>query len=203
MDDPLHTIPSILETLSVVEREVGDFFGSLDASEIGLRVGDAWTPAQHLDHLNIAVSAAARAYTVSPWLLQLRFGRAHASRTYDDLRNAYRARLASGGGASGRYVPQRDDGGNEDPIVRRTLLLSRWYRVNARLQEGIGKWREVSMDRVRVPHPLLGRLTMRELAFFTIYHNRHHIDATKRRLPRFSSVAGEVPRGGSHDDRGW
>lgn len=180
-------LPSILEELDRVEREVGEFFGSLDAQEFVLRIGDAWTPGQHLDHLNIAASAAARAYTVSPWLLQLRFGRARASRSFDDLREAYRARLARGGGATGRYVPQRSDADDEDPIVQRTVLLSRWHRVTERFRAGVRAWRETSLDRARVPHPLLGRITMRELAFFTIFHSRHHIEAAKRRLPRFNT----------------
>jgi len=177
-----HDLPSIIDALASVEREVGDFFGSLEADEFVLRVGDAWSAAQHLDHLNIATSAAARAYTVSPWLLQLRFGRAlRPSRSYDALTEEYRARIARGGRASGRFVPQRDDASTSDPIVRRTVLLSRWYRVNQRLQSGIRGWKEVSLDRARVPHPLLGRITARELAY------RHHIMAAKRRLPRFSA----------------
>ncbi len=179
-------LPTILDALADVEREVGEFFGSLEADELVLRVADAWNAAQHLDHLNIAVSAAARAYTVSPWLLQLRFGRGRRpSRSYSALREEYRARLARGGKASGRYVPQRDDASTTDTIVRRTVLLSRWYRVNERLRSAVRGWKEVSLDRARVPHPLLGRITMRELAFFTIYHGRHHVVSAGRRLPRF------------------
>src|SRR5690606_20208473 len=161
--------------LDRVEREVDEFFGSLEAEEFVLRIGEAWTPAQHLDHLNIATSAAARAYSVSPWLLQLRFGRARASRHFAEPPRACQARL--GGGASGRFVPERDAPAAADPIVRRTMLLSRWHRVNERFRSGIRTWRETTLDRARVPHPLLGRLTMRELAFFTIYHARHHIGA--------------------------
>lgn len=180
-------LPQIFEMLTAAEREVGDFFGSLDADEIVLRVGDAWTPAEHLDHLSIATSAAAKPFAISPWLLQLRFGRARRpSRSYDALRADYRARLAQGGRATGRYVPQPDAMPTEDAIVRRTMLLSRWYRVNARLQNRIRTWKETALDRARVPHPLLGRLTMRELALWTVYHDRHHIEAAKRRLPRFN-----------------
>lgn len=186
VQDVPRDLPSIIDALASVEREVGDFFGSLEADEFVLRAGDAWSPAEHLDHLNIATSAASRAYTSSPWLLQLRFGRARRpSRSYEALTEEYRGRLAGGGKASGRFVPQREDASTTDPIVRRTVLLSRWYRVNERLQSGIRGWREVSLDRARVPHPLLGRITARELAFFTIYHGRHHITAAKRRLPRF------------------
>ncbi|MGH7444229.1 MAG: DinB family protein, partial [Longimicrobiales bacterium] len=129
-------------------------------------------------------------FAAPSWLLQLRFGRERRpSRSYDALRADYRARLAQGGRATGRYVPQPDTTTTEDALVRRTMLLSRWYRVNERLQNGIRTWSENALDRARVPHPLLGRITMRELAFFTVYHDGHHIEAAKRRLPRFNPTA--------------
>lgn len=173
----------ILELLATAERDVGDYFGSLDAEEFVRRDGDAWTPAQHLDHLNIATSAAAKAYAVPSWLLRLRFGRARrASRGYDELRSDYRALLAQGGRATGRYVPAPDATTTEEALVRRTMLLSRWYRVNARLQDGIRETTESALERARVPHPLLGRLTLRELALWTAYHGHHHVEAVQRRL---------------------
>src|SRR5690606_37714348 len=136
----------------------------------------------------IATSAAARAYSVSPWLLQLRFGRARASRSFDELREAYQARLARGGGASGRFVPERDDPPAADPIVRRTMLLSRSHRVNERFRSGIRTWRATARNPTTDPRRLPGRLTIRELAVFTMSHARHHIGAAPRRLPRFNPV---------------
>jgi len=49
----------------------------------------------------------------------------------------------------------------------------------------MGDWSELQMDRIRLPHPVLGKLSVREMLFFTLYHNQHHLDAAKRRLPRF------------------
>ncbi len=37
-------------------------------------------------------------------------------------------------------------------------------------------WSEAALDRYRLPHPLLGKLTVREMLFFTLYHNAHHLD---------------------------
>jgi uncharacterized damage-inducible protein DinB len=38
------------------------------------------------------------------------------------------------------------------------------------------------LDRLRLPHPALGKLTVREMLFFTIYHNIHHVENVVRRL---------------------
>jgi hypothetical protein len=180
-------VRGLLEALSVVERDVASFFGSLTDDEFLLRVGSAWTPAQHLDHLNIAVSAVARGFSMSRWLLRFRFGRARrASRSYGQLRADYRARLAAGGRAFGRFVPTGEDVPPAQSSMRRAELLARWQRVNARLRAGLQKWSEKELDRIQLPHPLLGKITAREMIFFTIYHNQHHVVGAKSRLPRFA-----------------
>lgn len=181
-------IPSLIESLVRVEREVAEFFDSLSPDEMALRVGDAWTPAEHLDHLNIAVSAVAGAFQRSRWLLRIRFGRARrAARTYDQLRDDYRARLAQGRVATGRFAPVVAERTQEEAIARRKDLLARWQRVNARLQRGLNEWTERDVDRIQLPHPLLGKITAREMVLFTIYHNQHHVVGAKSRLPRFRS----------------
>ena len=34
---------------------------------------------------------------------------------------------------------------------------------------------EHKLDRCILPHPLLGKLTLREMIYFTIYHMEHHL----------------------------
>ena len=36
------------------------------------------------------------------------------------------------------------------------------------------KWQENDLDRYQLPHPLLGKLTIREMLYFAIYHNLRH-----------------------------
>jgi len=67
--------------------------------------------------------------------------------------------------------------------------------VNDRLRKALAGWSERNLDRIRFPHPLLGRITARELAFFTIYHGHHHVAAVQRRLAldASASAAAEEP----------
>lgn len=181
---------SLLDSLISEERDVAEFFRSLSPEEFVLRVGDAWTPAEHLQHLNTAVSAVARGLSISPWILRLRFGRAERpSRTFVELRDDYRDRLARGGRASGRFVPPREELSPEQTTIRQTQLLARWQRVNSRLMTSLDRWSEDDLDRIRLPHPILGKITAREMVYFVIYHGHHHIAAAKSRLPRFSHSA--------------
>ena len=171
------TLPTIRLALLETEHEVAKYFESLSAEEFARPLDGTWSPAEHLSHLNTAVSAVARGFSVRPWQLRLRFGRARRpSRSYEQLREDYRAVLAAGGKATRAYVPAREEAPD------REALLARWARVNGRLREALAGWGEGEMDRVVMPHPLLGKLTARELALFTVYHGTHHVEAVKRRL---------------------
>jgi hypothetical protein len=173
--------------LAKVEEEVAGFFGALTPDEFVHRVDQAWTPAEHLRHLNTSVAAVAQGLRVPRLLLRLRFGRARQpSRGYETMRDDYRDALRLGGAASGRYVPRRENLAPADVTGRRGSLLGRWEAVNAGLRAGLRRWRETDLDRLRMPHPLLGLLTVREMLFFTAYHNLHHVEAAGRRLPRFA-----------------
>jgi hypothetical protein len=101
----------------------------------------------------------------------------------------YQARLATGAKATGAYVPPADDVAADRVGELRAAVLGRWGRTNARLRQAVEKWNERRLDRVALPHPLLGKLTAREMLFFTLYHNQHHVAAARRRLPRFSAPA--------------
>ena len=43
-------------------------------------------------------------------------------------------------------------------------------------------WRDTDLDKYFLPHPLLGKLTIREMLFFTLYHDRHHVNNVRKLL---------------------
>jgi hypothetical protein len=196
-------LASLVEALSSAEASVAEFFGSLTPAEASLRVDDAWTPLEHLAHLSIAVSAVARGFGVARWLLRLRFGRGGMSRSYSALRADYLMRLKQGGGARGRFVPQHEDLDESGSASRQAELLARWHRVNQRLILALQRWSEKDLDRIRLPHPLLGNITAREMLFFTVYHDQHHIASAKSRLPRFSTTSSARPDLTREPDATW
>jgi hypothetical protein len=175
---------ALIESVRSAEREVAAFFGGLTPDEFKLRVDSAWTPAEHLDHLNIAVSAVARGFALPRWLLLLRFGWARRrSRNYQQIRDDYRAALAAGGRARGRFLPTIEEMTPARAATRQQELLARWQRVNARLLSALDKWSPWALERVRLPHPLMGMLTATEMIHFTAYHDEHHVAGARSRLP--------------------
>ena len=181
------TREDLASVLSASEVDVAAFFGSLTSEELVLRVESAWTAAEQLAHLNTVVSAVAKGFAAPRLLLRIRYGRSRSSRRgHTALRDHYRGLLASGGRAAGPFVPARHDLEPPQIEAHRQSLLARWGRVNGRLQKAFAPWDEKDLDTIRLPHPLLGKITAREMIYFTVYHSEHHVAATKRRLPRFA-----------------
>jgi len=183
------TREEIVRALTDVEREVAEFFGGLGDDELTRREGEAWSPAEHLRHLDRSVRAVTRGLEYPRWLLRLRFRRARRpSRGYDELRSAYRARLAAGGKSTPEFIPPREDVAAGEVDAYRARLLARWADANGRLRAAVERWPEEALDRIQLPHPLLGKLTVREMLFFTIYHGRHHVDGVRRAVARAASI---------------
>lgn len=106
--------------------------------------------------------------------------RGFSSRTYAEVRERYFARLAAGVTA-GRFTP-KPLADAEQTEEQRSGLLSDLDQVSEHLTGAVSGWREWPLDRLRLPHPALGRLTVREMLFFTLYHNLHHVRNVERRI---------------------
>jgi hypothetical protein len=171
----------IHRALEATEELVTGFFSTLYDAEFFHGEGDAWSPDQHLRHLNASVGGVARALVYPKLLLRLRFGRgAGQSRSYAEVRELYEGKLAQGGKARGRYVPR--PAGPSPAAEHRYEVQEQWRRLNHRLREALAGWRERDLDNLQLPHPLMGKITVREILLFTIHHNQLHIRSAARRL---------------------
>jgi hypothetical protein len=143
-------------------------------------IDGGWSPAENVEHLLKTTPPVTRALNMPRFVLRLLFGRARIpSRTFVEVRAAYRAVLADGGQA-GSYGP-KPRAAIDDPVGTRQRLLNRWQTVLPQLAETIGGWDEESLDHYRLPHPLLGKLTVREMLYFTLYHVGHHAEIVAAR----------------------
>ena len=67
------------------------------------------------------------------------------------------------------------------PEARRGKTLGRWRRAGGELRGAVGRWSEDQLDRYQLPHPAMGKMTVREVLFFTVYHNAHHARRVRER----------------------
>lgn len=62
-------------------------------------------------------------------------------------------------------------------------LLAEWDKAAAKFIAALqNKTTENKLDNYLARHPLLGRVTLRELCYFTIYHTEHHLNIIKNIL---------------------
>ena len=166
----------IISALSQRIDEFNDYIMSLNQEQFEATPGDKWSAGQNLDHLIRSIRPLQIAYELPSGMLKFFFGLANRpSRSYTSLVEKYNLKLKQGGRASGPYIPK--------PIsfTKKSGLVRKYDRHKKRLVQKIMKKSEEDLDRYILPHPLLGKITLREMLFFTIHHNVHHLQLIKNR----------------------
>jgi hypothetical protein len=64
----------------------------------------------------------------------------------------------------------------------RDALLSAHLQLGERLCRRIETMSEHSLDTYRMPHPVMGKVTLREMIVLTYLHTDHHAEITKRKV---------------------
>lgn len=169
-----HARGEIVAELGALHEQSTAFWSRFDDREFFAPLGAAWSPADNVRHLDRSIKPLTQALRLPVPVIWLLFGPARTpSRRYTEVRDAYRARLAEGVTA-GRYAPPPVPAPESPASARRDLMARRELRARA-LVAAIERWEENDLDRCRLPHPALGKLTVRETLLFTVYHNLHHV----------------------------
>jgi hypothetical protein len=170
------TRDEILTRLDALDAEARAYWSAFGDAEFFAPIGEAWSPAENVRHLSKSIRPVTKALGMLRVVLRVLFGAPRRpSLSYDALVAKYRAALAAGGEA-GRFAPSQSASRDRETILRH------YAEANKALRGAIERWPDRALDRYQVPHPLLGKLTVREMLMFTLYHQGHHMDGVKRRL---------------------
>jgi hypothetical protein len=175
------TAAELRRDLAAVRDWSTAFWQGFGVDQFFAPLGDAWSPADNVRHLIKSNRPVAWALGLPRVLLLLRFGYGRRpSRSYSELVAYYHGALEDGLQA-GRYAA------SPLPPERRTAeererTIDRLAGTVTDVIAALARWPERSLDRLRLPHPGIGLLTVREMAFFTLYHNTHHVLGVARRV---------------------
>lgn len=150
------------------QRFIGVVSG-LSESQFSIAPADKWTAGQHLEHIQLAVNPIAKALILPRFVLRRVLAKANRpSKTYEGLVEKYQTSIENGGKASGKFIPP--------PVLwqQRGSLIRKLPKTISNIQKRLDKLSESDLDNLVAPHPLLGKITLRELLYFTIYHVQHH-----------------------------
>lgn len=167
----------IIIKLKENHKSLVDYILALPDEEFIQHLPEKWSAGQQLDHIFRSVKPVTMAFGLPVFVLRILFGKSNRpGRSFDELVKKYTSKLAAGGVASGRFIPKAV-GVTDRLNLTKSLILN-----VGKLCFLMEKYTDHELDTFILPHPLLGKLTLREMLYFTIYHAEHHLDLTKRNL---------------------
>lgn len=155
-------------------RQFSETCSGMNDETLFARPSDKWSVAENIQHLVISITTTTLAYSLPKFLVKWAGGTPNRkSRSFDELKEKYYKKLSEGGRASARFVPK--------PIeikYGKQKLLNNWNKATVKYIKALtSKRTEQDLDNYLARHPLLGRITLRELCYFTIFHTQHHLNS--------------------------
>ncbi|MEZ4888089.1 MAG: DinB family protein [Chitinophagales bacterium] len=176
INNSLYSKADILEQIPLIFDEVAQVIQNTPDELFSKQVIEGkWSIAENFDHLIRGGAPVASGLKMNKLMIRTLGKPNRLSRTYEGLVERYKEKLAAGGVSSGPFSP---DAAKE---YHKAEMLQNWEMVKGKLIERADtKWSEKDLDNYLMPHPLLGKLTVREILFFTIFHTGHHLKAINR-----------------------
>lgn len=158
-------------------RQFSETCSGMNDETLFARPSDKWSVAENIQHLVISTTTTTLAYSLPKFLVKWVGGTPNRmSGTFDELKEKYYKKLSEGGKASGRFIPK--------PIevkYGKEKLLNNWNKATVKYIAALNSKRtEQDLDNYLARHPLLGRITLRELCYFTIFHTQHHLNSIQK-----------------------
>jgi len=177
MTEQIVTLGDITTQLQAVSAEIVASVRAMTDEAFVTGTETAWAPADYLKHLILRNKPFAKALTIPHAQLKELFGVKDMphSMTFSEVVTLYGARIAQGLTAqvnpAGLPTSYRVPEGMTDI---RTYLLETWIDSSQRLETALAAWSENDLDSYRLPHPAMNLITVREMCYFTVHHNRIH-----------------------------
>lgn len=163
------------EIVDLLEQKHQELFNYLEAQDPeGWANGPEgkWTTGQHILHLLETSKIVNTALSLPKLILSYKYGKSNRSvRDYETVTNRYQERLASlEPGAT--YQPSKP---KYVPVLKnKTYLKNRLHTECKKLQYKTRKWSDKALDTYIVPHPIMGKMPVREILMWSAYHIEHH-----------------------------
>lgn len=172
----------LIKSLGQTYQEVRNTIGSLPLDDLYDRSKDSWSPSDTLRHLVKCAKPFALVLRLPKSIIAFKWGKSERpSQQYHEIRKFYQAELARGAQA-GSFAPEFIEipAAQDDAERMRTQILQNWDKVNRSLTSALESWPEMYFDKYFLPHPILGKITVREMIMFMIYHNVHHLTKVQK-----------------------
>ena len=136
-----------------------------------------WTAGQHVEHLRMSTKPVNTIMKLPKLVLRYKWGTCNrAERSFEELVHKYETKLQEvKPKAPSRFSPRFVSNSEKNTVLDH---LDNERHTMIKLTH---KWSEKALSKYVIPHPLLGKLSVREMLYFTILHTDHHRQILKTR----------------------
>lgn len=136
-----------------------------------------WTVGQHYLHLLKSAQMLNKALSYPKFVLRYKFGKANRPcRTYDDVAKRYIEKLNKNKERARTFNQDL----KEVPVKSRKAILEDLEIEYRKLEYTVKKLSEKSLDKLILPHPLMGKMILREIIMWSAYHTDHHLEILQK-----------------------
>jgi len=138
-----------------------------------------WSNSQHALHILKALELTNKAFAIPKIILSFKFGKANSpSRSYDEVCEKYITKLNANKGIAKKFNSKL----RRPLLSEKEVILKQIIRNSKLLSKRIEKFSEEQLDKFVFPHPLLGKLTIRELLMWFGFHTKQHHNSVRKNI---------------------
>jgi hypothetical protein len=168
---------TIITSLNEGVNQFNELISGLDQAAFETNYNNKWSAGQDLVHLIKVLKIVNIGFTLPKPLLYLMYGvNKNETRSFELLQILYKNALEGGAKSPAIYIP--------NPVLfeSKNHLIQKHQQLNEAFIDKMNHHSDHALDRYRLPHPILGKVTLRELASFTSFHTLHHLELLRSKL---------------------
>jgi hypothetical protein len=161
----------IKEALISIFDELNGYLKTVDDATFKKTINGKWSIAQNTDHLTLSNFITNLSLNIPKVVLKQLYDTNNGTcQNYDEVVWRYQRSLSGGAKATFPFQPKIS------MVPIRFLVEKLWENSAKELLQSMDSWTEEELDTYLIPHPIIGKITVRELLFFTVYHIQHHLN---------------------------
>ncbi len=171
----MQTIPTINKRILDTSQELIRWLDNQDKTKWNMGPEGKWDTSQHISHLTKTANMVAKGLSYPKLVLRWKFGKTNRPlRDNTAISEKYLSKLTEM--PPGTTFLASAGVSNSD----KSGVIQQFENSISQLNQKIEKsWSESSLDKCLLPHPLMGRMPVRELLVWVSFHHIHHLNTLK------------------------
>ncbi len=167
---------AIAEILEQKHQELFDWLENQPEEKWTSAPKGKWTVGQHTQHLLNSLQRLNHAMSFPSFLLKYKYGTSNRElRSYDVVAKRYEDKLSQNLDRAQKFNQNL----KAPSLAKKEAIITNLKIQNKKLQHKTRKWKDRNLDNLILPHPLMGKMPVRELVMWTAHHTEHHTHSLK------------------------